>query len=207
MYTNVWTNAAPLGGIAANLLDDEIRKLRLDVEERMTALVTGFTTGGATDPVVALPELKGNVIGKLLHLHHSAWQSHSTTAPSRSALYVAPSGNTGTYGFWAPLILPVGCVLQNITGTFDRQGVTVAFSVGYVDVVTGLLTTLATRSENVVAGIFQKAVSAADLAHTIVTGRFYVIEVDLDVISVGAHFARFYGAYVKYDVPDCRNTV
>lgn len=205
MYTNVWNNAAPLGSIQAFTLDEEIRKLRLDIEERMTALVTGFTTGAATDPVVALPELKGNVTGKVLHMHHSIFVAHSATNESRSNLYCAPS-TTGTLGFWSPLSIPVGCTLQNVTGTFDRQTLTVSLIVGYTDALTGAVTILATRSDGATAGVFQKDVQVADLAHVIVTGRYYFIEVDLDGFVAGGKFSRFYGAFARYDTPDCRNT-
>ena len=47
-YTNVWTAIAPTGAAAANTTDDEIRKLRLDIEERMGDVVVDWTT----DPVV-----------------------------------------------------------------------------------------------------------------------------------------------------------
>lgn len=33
-YTNTWTTTSPLGSIQASTLDDEIRKLRLDIHER-----------------------------------------------------------------------------------------------------------------------------------------------------------------------------
>ena len=50
-YTNVWTTTAPLGSIQANTLDDEIRKLRLDMQERLMTLF-GMSAGNmAADPI------------------------------------------------------------------------------------------------------------------------------------------------------------
>ena len=48
-YTNNWTTVAPAGSAAANTADDEIRKLRLDMEERLEEVVIEDMT---TDPVV-----------------------------------------------------------------------------------------------------------------------------------------------------------
>lgn len=56
-YTRTWTKNNPPGSQAANTADDELRNLREDVEQRMAALVTGWTTGGASDPVVPLDTL------------------------------------------------------------------------------------------------------------------------------------------------------
>ncbi len=48
-YTNAWTNAVPAGSDAANTIDDQIRRLRLDINERMTDLVDNWDS----DPVVS----------------------------------------------------------------------------------------------------------------------------------------------------------
>lgn len=48
-YTNAWSNAVPAGSDAANTIDDQIRRLRLDIDERMTDLVDNWEA----DPVVS----------------------------------------------------------------------------------------------------------------------------------------------------------
>ena len=47
-YTNAWSNIVPAGSDALNTADDQIRRLRLDVQERMDDIVADWTT----DPVV-----------------------------------------------------------------------------------------------------------------------------------------------------------
>lgn len=49
-YTNPWTNTSPPGSQAANTIDDEIRKLRLDIFQRMSDVVEDWTA----DPVIPL---------------------------------------------------------------------------------------------------------------------------------------------------------
>ena len=48
-YTNTWTVIAPAGSAAANTVDDEIRKLRLDMEERLEEFLI---ENMSADPVV-----------------------------------------------------------------------------------------------------------------------------------------------------------
>lgn len=50
-YSNDWTANRPLGSAQANTVDDEIRALRLDIQERMNDLVEDWTA----DPVKINP--------------------------------------------------------------------------------------------------------------------------------------------------------
>lgn len=56
-YARVWTKNAPLGSVDAKDIDQEIRNLREDVEQRVAAVVTGWSTGAPTDPVVPVVTL------------------------------------------------------------------------------------------------------------------------------------------------------
>ena len=47
-HTNPWSNVVPAGSDALNTADDQIRRLRLDIQERMDEVVDDWTT----DPVV-----------------------------------------------------------------------------------------------------------------------------------------------------------
>jgi hypothetical protein len=51
-YTNVWSSTAPLGSVSAATLDDELRKVRKDIEERLDTLIGQANFSGATDPVI-----------------------------------------------------------------------------------------------------------------------------------------------------------
>lgn len=56
-YTNGWTINVPLGSDQANTADDQIRRFRLDVQERMNTLLGG--TNWANDPVLTMT---GNIL-------------------------------------------------------------------------------------------------------------------------------------------------
>lgn len=203
-YTRVWVNNAPAGGQASNTADDEIRNLRLDVEERVATLVTGWSTASPTDPIVVLPQILGNVTGKRIHFHHSMFVCHSNTNESRSTQYVAPSFQNGSFDFFAPLLLPVGVTIQSVNGIFDRQGSTITFELAYTSAITGAFTSVSSVTDNSGVSIFTKSLSA--LAHVVATDRLYMIHAILPgLFNVSS--SRLYGAYVVFDVPDCRNTL
>lgn len=53
-HTNPWLNTTPAGSIDANKLDDSIRQLRLDLQERLSELFGGLTLPEfQADPVIA----------------------------------------------------------------------------------------------------------------------------------------------------------
>ena len=55
-HTNVWSNIIPAGSDALNTADDQIRQLRLDIQERMDEVVDDWTA----DPVVPIvPDVSG----------------------------------------------------------------------------------------------------------------------------------------------------
>lgn len=202
-YTRVWDSSTPVGSAPAASLDTIIQQFKGDIEDRME---DKFITDITADPWVVKPEILGNVTDKILHLHHSVFSTHSNTNESRSINYVAPS-QTGTYGFYGILPLPVGCTLKQVTGVFDRQSQTITIEVGYTDAVSGAFTSISSQTDNATAGIFQKQASAADFSHVVVAGRFYVINVTLPGVVFLSQFARFYGAFAKYDAPDGRYTI
>lgn len=54
-YTNAWDVTSPAGTVQAKLIDDHIRRLRLDIQERMNSLVEDWTD----DPVILKDVLAG----------------------------------------------------------------------------------------------------------------------------------------------------
>lgn len=50
-YTNSWSNTIPLGSSAANLIDDDIRQVRLDIYERINTIL-GSNGAMTADPVM-----------------------------------------------------------------------------------------------------------------------------------------------------------
>lgn len=62
-YTNEWSNIIPAGSANANLIDDHIRQLRLDVEERLSSFFSDIDD----DPLVPIG-LDKVVVGRAISL-------------------------------------------------------------------------------------------------------------------------------------------
>src|SRR5678816_4211661 len=60
-YTNLWSNVIPAGGVQAKLIDDHIRQLRFDLEERLEDKIF---TDMALDPLVLKDEFSGKKVSK-----------------------------------------------------------------------------------------------------------------------------------------------
>jgi len=202
-YTRVWVNNTPPGAQAANTADDEIRNLRVDVEERMGTLVTGWLTGGATDPIVVKPEILGNVTGKKLTLHWSEfvkqWDLSSTNAGAFDDKFVQGPVNTV---YVCPIPIPVGDSITSATCMVGWAGGTIIFSLhrgSYSAVPTDSLV----GSVNIVSGGDQVSPNISGLPHTVLADNAYYLS-----LSTGANAGnKLYGAQIIYNTPDCRNTI
>ncbi len=203
-YTRVWTRNNPPGTQAANTADDEIRNFRQDVEERMAALVTGWTTGSATDPVVPIDVIKGDVTGKTISIHHSAFRPDDFVSSwtQSDAKYI--ERNSSSAILRAALILPPVVVITGVSFLVNRNGSNnMTCKLSHIsDDVTPLRTDLTTvlTTINGVSLIFDLT-----LNHTVQAGFFYFLEITM-LGAVGSN-PRFYGARVAYNTPDCRRTL
>ena len=90
-YTASWTTVAPTGAAAANTADDEIRKLRLDLEERLEEFLIADMSA---DPVVANSALVPT--GQLAHVYESAAGS-VPTASATTITWFAETIDTGSF--------------------------------------------------------------------------------------------------------------
>lgn len=196
-YTRVWDNNNVTGSTQAAAIDTGFQAFRGDLQER---LEDKFVTSIVADPWVVKPEILGNVVGKKLHLHHSAFKGLVSTINDQ---YIEANTSTGT-DYWTPIIIPVGDTVQSIKVTIDRQGKTVQVKFGYVNPTTGAFVSVGTLTDNASVGVTQMNF-ATGLPHVIVVDRMYMFTVNLGG-SLGVS-SRLYGAIVTYDTPDCRNTL
>lgn len=203
-YTRAWSDATPAGTRAANQIDDAIREKCVDVHERMD---TTFSVDWTTDPVVARPEILGNVTGKKILIPGYAFIS-ADPAGTPATIYVGDgtfSGiqcNSGDPAIFAPLILPVGVAIKKVrwratngdTATLSMYLFSVAFT-------SGANRTQEILKTGVTAGDTIYDSGGVDIAAD-GTKMFY-LAVDK---SSGAAF-KLWGAEVTYDTPDCRSTL
>lgn len=209
-YTNVWSAANPPGSQAANTADDELRKLRLDIEERMATIVTGWGTAGATDPIVPRDVIKGDVVGKTLWYHHSAFEQdvaydnvNLVNTFNRTALYMEHNaGDSNIRVAWLPLVLPVGVTITLVGVAVNRNGgtnMTCRFLsntyIGTGPVVIGTASTIANG--------FANNVEPGGVPLVTVANTMYYVEVSFPLGTP----SRLYGLRLVYNTPDCRITL
>lgn len=209
-YTNTWNNNSPPGTQAANTADDELRKLRLDITERMNALVTDWLA----DPIVPLSSLSGAADGLYLlfgpHIFHP--NSVEVASDSLVAAAVHPYHlnvheyyqNTDAGGFdaWANIIVPVGVTITEFAAGMDINGGASASCAFYKSVITtGATAAVCPTVVRTAAGVglaTSAAFSEVTDDHTVYGIRFFC--------PVGDQ-ARFYGCRIKYNRADVRSAI
>jgi hypothetical protein len=204
-YTNPWSDVAPPGSQAANTADDEFRKLRLDIHERLSGALVGPITD---DPLIVRPEILGNVIGKNYGVHHSAFkpeqewdQASGDSTFHRTALFVEHANtDASTRLMWAPLHLPPGITTALVTFLVNRNGVlNMNLKLLYTDFIGAPTSNVVASTSTSVNGI---SIINLAIVH-VTTSNLYSLEVSFP----GGQLARLYGAVVNYNTSDCRYTL
>lgn len=163
-FTNAWSTVIPAGSAAANTADDQIRQLRLDIQERMNEVVGDWTL----DPVIKSP-----------------WRHWSLGAPESSSSGTLSWTVDGTangealipgfitvndLGWRLPLFIYPGTTLTDVTIRVHRTNTTaqVKFIVQSLDCstdpfvltnLTGLVTSALTGLHDLSSGVLSEVVS------------------------------------------------
>lgn len=177
-----------------------------DLEER---LEDKFITDVVADPWVVKPEILGNVVGKILVIHHSAFffkgadgsTDVSIRTPANRA-FTQVGIQAAPYTAWASVPIPQGVTITRIEVGVQAPGGAQLF--------TATLYRETFAAPPVVTAVGAIAISAdstgnvggTNITHAVVAGNWYFFEVDMVVAG-----AKLYGARVIYTTPDCRNTL
>ena len=114
MYTNVWSDIQPSDTELANTLGADLRKLRLDIRERMNALVVDWTA----DPVVTLANDPTIVFQRVIPAcaFASNQNAQSNTMLDGKVQISAPG-----VLYYAPIdFVPIGGTIQLVEYLLDR---------------------------------------------------------------------------------------
>lgn len=197
-FSNAWSTAIPSGASPANTIDESIRQLRLDLEERIeAALITDL----AADPLVPLPAISGKVTGKEIYIPAWSFVAHNDFADTvvGSNLYINDTNGGAT--FRAPLVLPVGCQITRAVLMYDnRSGGTTQWNLqkSAFGLVASLTDVFALRN---ITGTGIVNDDSGALTETIAANSMYFVNV------AAVQGGRIYGVKIVYDTPDCRNTL
>lgn len=208
-HTRAWSVTAPAGTVQASQIDDEIRKLRVDVDERMSDVAVDW----AADPVVLKPEYLGNVVGKQLVIPYSAFASNRGPFGTKEVIVNIGYLNAFTDSpiLIAPVILPPGAKITKVEVMIDKgDAASIAWdlysrSFAAGEARPGSQTAMVSLIHKTEAGANVLVSDSGVVAFTVDADHMYYIAVD----GVGAAGNSFdlYGARVTYDVDDCRVTL
>lgn len=198
-YTNVWSSVLPSGSAAASSIDDELRKIRVDMEERLLGL---FVSPFTTDPLVVKPAVLGNVTGKKAYLGYAAFKTGNGQNESLAsdASYIQDDAPPIKRVCPLSAYLIEGIQITRIKLYHDPKGDTVNFRVVSVSKTGVLATVLANVPDTSNTGFVEKDSGA--LTITLATDLFY----NLIWETTSASTPRLIGAEITYDVTDCRQT-
>lgn len=206
-FSDAWNDTDPPGSELAKNIDDHIRKLRLQIDERMEAMLV---EDWAADPLAYLDAVSGKKTGKQILIPFGAFLYGTTGSTSKGVemhtSYVETYVDTGP--MIAPVILPPGVTVTLVELMADKGDTTsVSWQFSYRLFSAGG----STDDENVIdagttfstAGIQIKATGA--LTEVIAANTLYWIRVSATGSSGQAY--DLFGARITYDTPAHLNTI
>lgn len=205
-HTRAWDVTLPPGTTQAKQIDDEIRKLRVDVDERFA----DFMVDVLADPVVLKPQYSGKVDGLRMVIPFSSFNSNTDLKETH---YSAGFGQafTDTGALVGSVILGAGCVVTKVEVLVDKgDAASVEFDF-YARVFAagagrpGSQTSQVSLAHVSGAGAGVIILDSGVLAVTILDTQMYYI--GIDGIGPAGNSFDFYGARVTYNKPDNRNSL
>lgn len=151
-YTNVWSNSIPAGSVAANLIDDHIRQLRLDVDERLASFFTDIDVDplvpkNASIPIAAINGSAAQGLGIWHHWSEGCVMASTMLWDGTNRLYTTEATGTGNMTWLMPCQVPVGGVVTTIAAAVNKvAGATISLTFYKVDQSNGSETSLGTVS-------------------------------------------------------------
>lgn len=195
-FTNVWSTTRPPGSEVAKNIDNEIRALRVDIDERMAAaLFVDF----AADPLVLRDEVIGKVTGKKLLIPFTNFIGGVTT--------LVDGGRTfdGTSKMYGGFILPVGSIMTKVEFLTERTTGTI-ITCNVVKNEFGAITLPQTIQTVATLNVAGKQITATpDFVEPITVGNYYHIY----MTGAGGAGSLYYvhAARITYNTPDSRYTI
>lgn len=106
-YSRAWSVTTPAGSVPAKNIDDEIRKLRVDIDERMADIVVDWTA----DPVVLRDLYSGKLTNRHLYVGFPEFNSEQDGGKSIYTQVDRIDAFTNSFPLVAMLRVPVGCTI------------------------------------------------------------------------------------------------
>jgi hypothetical protein len=198
-YTNTWDSDDPLGSADADTIDDIIRQLKFDIQERMNGIVVDWTA----DPIQLKDAISGNVTKTLLIPGIAFLTRQDEDDVQRYGTYIE-TDNSDTPSLYYGLVLPPNAVITQIDMLSDKNGQTNVALKLHSTMFDGSLTdTVENTITNTTAGV--QTSSSGTIAVTIAATSFYFFEF---VCTPGTTTrAKLYGVKLTYTAHNITETL
>lgn len=199
-YTRPWT-VSQTGTVPANTIDTLFANLRLDLQERLIALIVNL----AADPVVLTDIVLGKKTGKTMIVPGFLFQVEQDPTDADLALAMSASGYvrvlSATQPARAGIVLPNGVIITKIewlsdcvdsgTTTFSLKSMSFGVAVPGVE------------NSQIKAAAGLQIISSGVLSIPVDVTKYYWLEADR---TGGAPFD-IYACRITYNAADSRNTI
>lgn len=204
-HTNAWNVTDPPGNEQAKNIDNHIRKLRVDINDRWVDIMTDVMA----DPVRIKPAAVDQVVDKIRVISYADFK---TTTIGKEAVYTAGRlfAFTDTDGLYCDVDIPVGCIITKIellADVGDATSITWTFynrSFAAGGARPASLTAQNTLATVTTAGAGVKNMASGVLAVTIADNFLYYIGVE--ATGPAGNSFDLYGVRITYTMPDGSKT-
>ena len=205
-YTNPWSDVIPAGTAQASTIDDQIRRLRLDVRERMdTVLAVGKKW--TDDPIAIDTTSLGAVTGRKIFIPGLACQhvndENDTNWNRDNGYFLMNEALTGTISV-CPVQLPVGVTVTRVRALIANNigTLTVDFKSRPFDIIDSPVQ-VASGSSNI-TGMNKAFIDVGGLSHVVVDGTYWFVNTPTN--GLGCIYA-IYGYEITVNIPDIGKVV
>lgn len=198
-FTNPWSNIIPAGSDPANTADDELRQLRLDIDERMDTIVPDWSA----DPLFVLTGIRKTIFWTDGTLDPGSGDSSLTKGWGGLSLAIpgalTPAALLDTMIWRTRIPLPVGAILQKVDVRVyrDQAAAVVIFGISRVTETPSRVSVGGATSTSLAGW---HTLSDDTLALDVVQDEIYTIDVSLTADTT-TDSARFWLFHYEYDIP------
>jgi hypothetical protein len=192
-FSNAWSNVIPAGSDPANTADDELRQLRLDIDERMDTIVGDWSA----DPIVALTDIRRTVI----------WSDgNMDTVDSTSVGYkltglgLHPAQAPAGINWEIPLDLPVGAILRLVDFRVFKNAASSTLIVG-VNERSDTPSNLGIGTHTVTSTTGWVTVTIGGLSHTVLQDKPIILSHSMSAL-IDPSTVQIIMDHFEYDLPD-----
>jgi len=188
-FSNVWSNVIPAGSDPANTADDEIRQLRLDIDERMDTVVGDWSA----DPLFVLTDIRKSVHWSdgVVGINDTGWDV--------TGLGLHPSASPSNFNWNIHIPLPVGAILNLVDFRIFLNNASSTFIVG-VNELNDTPGSTSLGSTTIVTIPGWQTITISGLAHTVLQDRPIVLSHFMSNL-IDFTGTRIFMDHYEYDLP------